>query len=304
MIGINLKRAFDKEIRKKKIRIWSREEEIFKCLNKALVCMNGTKSLIIHGQRSIVDYEEKNKWIIPSKKYAPMIRCELGDLMVVCFSLIRKEAKIFVVQNKVNRQRKNDNHKRIKVSLNQFELLSKRPRFRMIRTGDEWDLFNTSKQSSVAVYGNFYKDNNGIDMSVITADKLNGFPGGYTLPKDRTSRIWMTYTGTFDTSTSIAKNRDFCAAKDLISFGDLMSDLRIGRPLNGYGIIRVRDWCNEVLGSSNTEWDGEADIVERLGELEESLKESQTGTNDDDHSIGKFFGFSRRLAIIYVDTGE
>lgn len=238
-LGRDLKRAFDNQLLIATNP--TREVDLFRCLIAAINSIPSYQAFEIHGNKSQVQYTETEGW------FSRKPRCELGDVAIIAFSPRRKQSRLVIVQNKRAYQPGGGlgtNKNEVRANLVQFELLSKRPYFKLVRgacAGVRNGLIRFSPYSSVCQYGIFYDSGTGTDMSVITADRFNLVSKHKRTGKHPTAtvRFW----GAFQSAGVRYAAPDFVAAETIEDFGDLLEDLYIGRPITS----RAKQEINRLL---------------------------------------------------------
>lgn len=238
-LGLDLKRAFDAEVLHAKDP--TREVALFRCLINAIKAMPAYRAYEIHGNKCQVEFIETEGW------FTRKPQCELGDVAIIAFSPRRNRARFVIVQNKLSYNSGGGLGtitNEVKANLVQFELLSKRPYFKLVRginAGVQNGLIKHSPCPSVCQYGVFYDSGAGVDMSVITADKLD-LDLTYTRFSKRPIAT-VRFRGAFQNFAVRHSAPDFIAAETIRDFGDLLEDLYIGRPIT----LRVKREINRLL---------------------------------------------------------
>lgn len=297
-LGLEIKRAFDAEV------LYATnptgEIALFRCLINAIETMHGYRACEIHGNKHQVEYIETEGWFTKNP------RCELGDVAIIAFSPRRNRARLVLVQNKLSYQsggglgtRTNE----VRANLVQFELLSKRPYFELVRganAGMRNGLIRHSPCPSVCQYGIFYNSGTGIDMSVITANKFDLDSTYMRTSKNPTATV--RFRGAFQSVRTRHLAPDFIAAETIQDFGDLLEDLYIGRPIT----TRVKRAINRLLLAMT--YAHPEDLSIRIindfcnMEVMEHWDLNPNDENEDQDSFENLLDVCRSLVLIDVDA--
>lgn len=275
------------------------EVELFRTLIESFYALRSYDITEIHGKRTIVQYKEDQGW------FTQPARCELADIFFLVYSLKKKEARYFVMQNKIQPKR---NCTQIHANLIQYELLATKKFFEYVKTHTTSHLLDSAINDSVCVYGNFYNTAPGVmnEMSVFTASKLT-FKG--RTPSAVTRRYpvrEIEYLGVIDDVASMRiLPKDFEGTDDLKKFGDLTEEMYIGEPLNGV----VLNDINEMLLTLPDER-----YVNNMGKTVEELREEMrrlgasldipAGQTDEAGKSGELIHRCKKIIIINVDKNE
>lgn len=297
-LGLDLKRAFDAEV----LHAANPTGEIalFRCLINAIETMHGYRAYEIHGNKHQVQYIETEGW------FTKKPRCELGDVAIIAFSPRRNQARLVIVQNKLSYRsggglgtRTNE----VRANLVQFELLSKRPYFELVRginAGVRNGLIRHSPCPSVCQYGIFYNSRAGVDMSVITASQFDLDSAHMRTSKNPTAIV--RFRGAFQSIRTRHLAPDFIAAETIEDFGDLLEELYIGRPIT----IRVKRAINRLLLTMTHVRPGAMNIriINDFCNMEvmEHLDLNPNGENEDEDSFENLLDVCRSLVLIDVDA--
>ena len=295
-LGYDLKRAFDCEVLSAGTP--TGEVALFRCLIKAIELMRGYRACEIHGKKHQVQYIETEGW------FTKKPRCELGDVAIIAFSPQKNQARFVIVQNKLSypsRGRLGNKTSQICASLVQFELLCKRPYFELVNgthKGKSNGLIKHSPYPSVCLYGIFYNQGSGVNMSAITADKF-AFDASWKRKSNYPCAVIQ-----FEKNFQNRANRwepDFVAAETIEDFGDLLEDLYIGRPITSRTQKDIKDLLFNI-SEAHLDDRSKSIIADFSGmDIVDSLDENKREENIAETDFEDILNVCRSLVLINVD---
>ena len=306
--------TFGRDLKAEFSRLWHKKEPtneipLFRILCEAILSQKNYITAEIHGNRCQVEFKQRSHRF--SSKKSPMCRCELGDLLIVAFSALRKEGRIVIIQNKVARKgngKLRNTPREVNASLVQYELLYERPMFQYVGKkfkGSQDDILFSSPYSSVSLYGIFYENGLGeVDMSSITARELqlsnppkHPITGTYPCAK-----LILPSSCSFQTKTSCFG--DFAAAENLINFGDLLEDLYIGRPITQRIKTEIIEKCMPASKTIENTLSARAEEVLKIFDSIDFPNPSNMSSNlsQSDSQPGHFIPMNICRSVIFINV--
>lgn len=177
-------------------------------------------SEIIHGTRSGVEFAEKSHWVTGS---GPICKKELADILFVIYSRSRRMFRICFMQNK-----RSDGGvaERFSADLLQLDLLHNRSVFTVETEGTKRQntVLRLSRESSVALYGVFYKVGDTYEMDVYAAPGLRPKSG-----LGRSKERIVVFERAAAMATSSSSFRDEVCINGLENFASALVDCNVGR---------------------------------------------------------------------------
>jgi hypothetical protein len=186
----------------------------------------------VGGPQNVYEYHGSKHQVIYNSTMSTTLghthRCELCDLLIICYSKRFNKIRLTFLQNKVDD--KAINHKRFKGNIKQWELLHRRPLISGVgRFNPPRGLLQSAILPSVGSFGIFYNDSSGYSMVYSIADLISP----YTTTAKSVNRM-LNIDGNYMSIRSKKGYREVEACDNLQDFGNCIRKMIIGTPLLAY----------------------------------------------------------------------